>query len=318
MKNNFREKFIFDKQNRNGGMIWRGFLNTLFTVVMWLFLAIVFIMTTYPFWYVLIYSISDPVGFSSGIQILPHAISLRAYTSILTSARFLDAFKISFSRTLIGPVISGVVSMLIAYSLSNRDLPGRKALNWYFIITMYFGAGLIPTYLLYKSLGFVNSFRVYIIPSIVNVYGMILMRTYIESLPAELKESAFIDGANDFKIFYSIIVPLCLPVIAAVTLFSCVHQWNAYTDTVIYNATNLKLHSLQYFLVLMVTSLAGANQADYAAELAMQASGRVGARLSPIVVRMAVTFITIIPITLVYPFLQRYFVKGLLVGSIKG
>ena len=299
--------------------IWRLFLNGSFTVIMWVFLVSVLVITAYPFWYVFIYSISDPIGFTTGFQFLPHAVSLQAYRGILTNNRFLNAFFISVARSTIGPILSGIVSMMIAYAVSHRDLPGRRFFNWYFIITMYFGAGLIPTYLLYRSLGFVNSFRVYIIPSIVNVYGMILMRTYIESLPSELKESAFIDGANFFVIFYKIIVPLCLPVIAAVTLFSCVHQWNAYTDTVIYNATNQRLHPLQYFLVLMISTLGGAaGQADIAAELARQAGEQGRVRLSPIVVRMAVTIITIVPITLVYPFLQRYFVKGLLVGSIKG
>ena len=307
------------KQGIDMYFIWRQTLNGVFTIFMWIVLVGVLVMTAYPFWYVLIYSISDPAGFSSGFQLLPHAISLQAYNAILSSERFLNAFMISVARSTVGPVLSGIVSMMIAFCVSHRELPGRKFLNWYFIATMYFSAGLIPTYLLYGSLGFVNSFWVYIVPSIVNVYGMILMRTYIEALPGELKESAFIDGANDFVIFYKIIVPLCLPVIAAVTLFSCVHQWNAYTDTVIYNATNQNLHPLQYFLVLMISNVAAAaSNPDIAADLAMQAGQQGRARLSPMVIRMAVTIVTIVPITMIYPFLQRYFVKGLLVGSIKG
>ena len=298
-------------------LIWRRILNAAFTGFMWVFLAFVLFVTAYPLWYVLIYSISDPQGFVPGFQFLPHAVSLEAYSRVLTNEGFLNSLFISVARTTLGPVLSGIVTMMIAFAVSHRDLPGRKQINWYFIFTMYFGAGLIPTFLLYQSLGFVNSFWVYIVPSIVNVFGMILMRTYIESLPSELKESAHIDGANDFIIFYRIIVPVCLPVIAAVTLFAAVGQWNAYTDTVIYNATNQRLHPLQYFLVRMVTGIAS-SQADIAAQLAMQAGAQGVARVSPMVVRMAVTVITIVPISLLYPFLQRYFVKGLLVGSVKG
>lgn len=299
-------------------LTWRRLINVAFTVFMWTFLITVLVMTAYPLWYVFIYSISDPIGFSPGFQLLPHAISLEAYSRVLTNSGFLNAFFISVARTTLGPIISGVVTMMIAFTVSHRDLPGRKFINWYFIFTMYFSAGLIPTFLLYQRLGFVNSFWVYIVPSIVNVFGMILMRTYIEALPAELKESAVIDGANDFTIFCKVIAPLCLPVMAAVTLFAAVGQWNSYIDVVIYNAANPRLHPLQYFLVRMVTGIAGAAQADIAAQLAMQAGEQGLARVTPMVVRMAVTVVTIVPISLLYPFLQRYFVKGLLVGSIKG
>jgi putative aldouronate transport system permease protein len=305
-------------QDNSMYMLWRRVLNAAFTGFMWVFLVTVFVVTAYPLWYVFIYSISDPAGFTTGFQLIPHAISLRAYETILGNDNFLSALFISVARTTVGPVLSGIITMMIAYAVSHRELPGRRLLNWSFLFTMYFGAGLIPTYLLYRSLGFVGSFWVYIVPSLVNVYGMILMRTYIESLPAELKESAFIDGANDFTIFHKIIVPLCLPVIAAVTLFACVNQWNSYTDTVIYNATAQHLHPLQYFLVRMVSNAAGAGSADIAAQLAMQAGEQGRARLSPMVVRMAVTIVTIVPISLLYPFLQRYFVKGLMVGAVKG
>jgi len=301
----------------NAYLLWRRVLNGAFTVFMWAFLIFVLIMTAYPLWYVFIYSISDPAGFSQGFQVWPHAISFEAYVRVLGDNGFLNALFISVARTTLGPVISGVVTLMIAFAVSHRDLPGRRFLNWYFLFTMYFSAGLIPTFLLYQSLGFVGSFRVYIIPSIVNVFGMILMRTYIEGLPAEMKESAYIDGANDFTIFYKIIAPLCLPVIAAVTLFAAVHQWNSYTDVVIFNATHTELHPLQYFLVRMVTGLA-AGQAEIAAQLAMQAGAAGAPRLTPMVVRMAVTIVTILPISLLYPFLQRYFVKGIMVGSVKG
>ena len=308
---------IKEKNSLSAYFLWRKILNGAFTAFMWIFLIFVLVMTAYPLWYVFIYSISDPAGFSQGFQLWPHAISFEAYVRVLSDDGFLNALFISVARTTIGPLISVVVTMMIAFAVSHRDLPGRRFFNWFFLFTMYFSAGLIPTFLLYQRLGFVGSFWVYIVPSIVHVFGMILMRTYIEGLPQEMKESAYIDGANDFVVFYKIIAPLCIPVIAAVALFAAVQQWNSYTDVVIFNATHTELHPLQYFLVRMVTGLA-AGQAEIAAQLAMQAGAAGASRLTPMVVRMAVTIITIIPISLLYPFLQRYFVKGIMVGSVKG
>jgi len=293
-------------------------LDRAFSVLMWIFLIFVFIATAYPFWHIIMVSLSDPARVTNGFQLIPNGFSVEAYLAVFRNSRFLSALWISVARSTIGPIISGVITMLIAYGLSQRDLPGRRVLNWYFLFTMYFSAGLIPTYLLFQSLGFVGSFMVYVVPTIVNVFGMILMRTYIENLPAELRESALIDGANDFTIFLKIVVPLCKPVIAAVTLFAVVAQWNAYSDTVIYNSMHEHLHTLQYFLVRMVDNVAGGSS-DAAMQLAMQAGQQgAGARLTPQVVRMAVTVIAIVPIASVYPFMQRYFVKGMMVGSVKG
>jgi len=289
-----------------------------FSIFMWVFLIFVFIVTTYPFWHVIMVSLSDPARVTSGFLLIPNGFSIDAYVAVFTNPRFLNALWISVARSTIGPILSGIITMLIAYGLSQRDLPGRRVLNWYFLFTMYFSAGLIPTYLLFQSLGFVGSFWVYVIPTVVNVFGMILMRTYIENLPAELRESALIDGANDLTIFLKIVVPLCKPVIAAVTLFAVVAQWYAYSDTAIYNSMHEHLHTLQYFLVRMVDNVAGGSS-DAAMQLAMQAGQQGGgARLTPQVVRMAVTVITIVPIACVYPFMQRYFVKGMMVGSVKG
>ena len=298
--------------------VWQRALDNGFTIFMWAFLVFVFIVTTYPFWHVIMVSLSDLAQVTNGFLLIPNGFSIEAYMAVFSNDRFINALFISVARSTIGPVISGVITMMIAYGLSQRVMPGRRFLNWYFLFTMYFSAGLIPTYLLFQTLGFVGSFWVYVIPPIVNVFGMILMRTYIESLPAELRESALIDGANDFIIFVKIVVPLCTPVIAAVTLFSVVHQWNAYTDTVIYNSMHEHLHTLQYFLVRMVDNVAGGSS-DAAMQLAMQAGVQGGqARLTPQVVRMAVTVVTIVPIACVYPFMQRYFVKGMMVGAVKG
>jgi putative aldouronate transport system permease protein len=180
---------------------------------------------------------------------------------------------------------------------------------------MYFGAGLIPYYLLLKKLMLINTFWLYIIPGIMNVYGMILMRTYIESLPSSLHESAYIDGANELVMFFKIIIPLCIPVIAAITLFSCVGHWNSYTDTLIYNSAKPKLYTLQYVLMTFVTTVA-ATQSENAINDVINQTRHT--KLTPMTVRMAITVITVLPISLVYPFLQKYFIKGILIGAVKG
>jgi putative aldouronate transport system permease protein len=293
----------------------RRFINATLNIYVVAALLVVFAVTAYPFWYILTYSLSNPSKMLSGFLLYPKGINLQAYAYIFQNSRVTDAFLVSVARSVSGPILSTFVSMLAAYVLSHRDLPGRKFLTMFFLLTMYFGAGLIPYYLLIKSLHFINTFWVYIIPGMMNVFGMLLMRTYIETLPQSLEESALIDGANDIVIFFKITIPLCLPVIAAIALFSCVGHWNSYTDTLIYNSSSEKLYTLQYMLVIIVNSVYTNQNGSIIGEMIHQA-GR--ARPSPMTVRMAITIVSIIPISMVYPFLQRYFIKGMLIGAIKG
>jgi putative aldouronate transport system permease protein len=293
----------------------RKFFDFTLDFYVYLILIIVFLVTLYPFWYILVYSLSDPSKLTTGFLLIPAGFSLQSYISTFSIPSVYGAFLVSVARSVIGPFASTLVSMLVAYALSRSDLPGRKFFTWYFVLTMYFGAGLIPTYIIIKSLGLVGSFWVYIIPTLMNVYGMILIRTYIETLPESLQESAYIDGANELVIFYKIIVPLCKPVIAAILLLECVNHWNNYTDTLIFNSSKSQLYTLQYVLVTLVSTAATNQSADVSKRLAANA-GRV--RLTPMAIRMAVTMITVIPISLAYPFLQKYFIKGIMIGAVKG
>ena len=293
----------------------RKFFNSTFDVYIYAVLFIVFCVAAYPFWYILVYSLSDPIRLKSGFLLIPSGFTLEAYTATFKSSGVMHAFLVSVARSTIGPALSGFVSMLVAYALSRRGLPGRRFLSLYFIITMYLGAGLIPYYMTMKMLGLPNTFWIYILPGIMNVFGMILMRTYIESLPASLEESACIDGANDLVIYFRIIIPLCIPVIAAVTLFSCVGQWNAFTDTLIYNSSKKNLYTLQYVLVTLVSTVSASQNVNSLKDL-INNVGKV--KLTPMAVRMAITMVTVIPISMVYPILQRYFIKGILMGAVKG
>jgi putative aldouronate transport system permease protein len=282
----------------------------------YLIIAGVVVATAYPFWHILMYSFSDPLELRPGGLLWPAGFSVRAYQAAFSSANILHAFLVSAGRSTIGPVISCTVSMMVAYALSRRAVPGRRFFSTYFILTMYFSAGLIPTYLLIRKVGLTGSFLVYVLPRAMDVFGMILMRTYIETLPGSLEESAYLDGANELHIFSRIVVPLCTPVIAAIMLFSCVWQWNSYVDTLIYNFNAEHLYTLQYVLVMIVSTVSS-SQSTNAVQMMMMRQTRQ-APLSPMVVRMAITVITIVPISVVYPFLQRYFIKGILVGAVKG
>ena len=291
--------------------------NKIYLLVVWITLLVVFIATFYPIYYVFIYSINDPAAVAPGLMLIPRRLSFNAYQAILSSSLVHRAFMISAARAIIGPILSLIVTMLIAFPLSIRALPGRRVLNWYFIITMYVSAGLIPYFLLIMNLGLMNTFSVYIIPGLVGVFNMILIRTYMESLPESLRESAEIDGASYFRIFVQIVTPLCLPVMAAITLFLAVGQWNAFSDALLFNIRSEHLYPLQFVLARMVQGLrfdAGDQLHDIAQ--AMDAAGQQ--LVTPRTMRLAITVVTIVPITMVYPFLQRYFVKGLMIGSIKG
>jgi putative aldouronate transport system permease protein len=293
----------------------RKVINFIFEIYIYLVIIVVFAITAYPFWYILVYSLSNPAKLVSGFLVFPTGITLESFIAVFNSPSVVKSFFISIARSSIGPILSTIVSLFVAYSLTRKDLPGRKFFTWYFVLTMYFGAGLIPTYLLIKSLNLTGSFWVYILPSLMNVYGMILMRTYIETLPVAMEESAYIDGANEFVIFYKIIAPLSTPVIAAIILLSCVNHWNSYTDTLIYNSSSPNLYTLQYVLVQLVTTIS-AGQSEHAIKEMMANPDRVS--LTPMVVRMAITIVTVIPISLVYPFLQKYFMKGIMIGAVKG
>lgn len=271
----------------------------------------VLLLTVYPFLYIVLYSISDASKISNGLMILPTGFSLDSYVAVFKTASIISAFFISVLRSTIGPACTIFISSMVAYVLSRDDLAGRKFFTKFFIFTMYFNSGLIPMYLLMKNLGLTGSFLVYIIPGMVSVFNMIIIKTNIEGIPDSLEESAIIDGANDIVVFFRIVFPLCKPVIAAILLFECIGQWNAFMDTMLYNAEVKELHTLQYVLTNFM-----ANQSSSIEQLKLKAQGSMNITSSS--AKMAVTVITVLPIIFVYPLLQKYFIKGLFIGAVKG
>jgi len=288
-----------------------------FEVCNLIFFGLFTIICLYPFWYILIYSISDPRQLiTGGITILPRGFTLFNFERVMKLKGISSAVVISVLRTTVGASATVFACSLLGYIFSKREMPARTFLYRMLIITMYIGGGLIPTYLLIKSYGLINNFFVYILPATVSAYNVILIKTFIEQLPQSLEELAMIDGAGYFKIYLKLIFPLSLPIIATITVFSAVGQWNSWFDNHIY-CSDIKLRTLQYMLYNFL------NESQRLARL-LQEGGigninpRVQMALTPKGVRMTVTLLVTLPIFLVYPFMQRFFIKGIMIGAVKG
>lgn len=297
---------------------WRKPINIgarLYDIVVYLILLITLIICLYPFWNIFILSINDAEdSLKGGLYLWPRVFTLDSYKAVFSNEEILHAAWISLARTVIGTAWSLFFTTLLAYGMSKKDLVGGKAISIFFVFTMYFGGGLIPYYMVLKAVGLIDSFWVYIIPGTIGVYNMILIRIYIESLPAEMEESARLDGADDVTILFKIIVPLCKPVLATVTLFVAVGQWNSWFDTNLYTYSK-ELKTLQFLLVQIINNYDLGNMQSQAEILAKAAQRQTTSTES---IRMATAMVATIPIILVYPFLQRYFVKGIMIGAVKG
>lgn len=265
----------------------------------------------YPFYYMLITSVSNNQLVALGkISFLPRGIHFENYIRIFKQNNIARSALISVARTIVGTCGSLIVTSYMAYFFTKQEMWGRKAFYRYTVITMYFSAGMIAEYLNNTMLGLTNTFWIYIIPGLLNVYNMILIKTSIESMPYELEESAMLDGAGYLKIFTKIILPLNKPILATVGLFSAVSHWNDFFTTKLY-VTNPKLYTLQfqlYELLNQVRALADASAGD---QYSLQA-------VTPAGIRMALTAVVVIPVMCVYPFIQKYYVKGIMIGAVKG
>lgn len=272
--------------------------------------------TLYPVLNTVAISFNDGTdAIRGGIGLLPRVFSFKSYETIFADEIIFNAFFITIARTAIQVVLNIVLTSMLAFALSRREYVLRKFITTAMVITMYVNAGLIPNYLLIqRTLGLGKSFWVYIIPTMFSCFNMIVMRTYILGLPEELVESGRIDGAGDFYLFWRIIFPLMLPVAATIALFVAVGAWNSWFDTHLYNAGKVRLHTLQYLLKMkLATTTNSANAAMTTADAASSTT-----LTTPITIRAAITVVSAAPIMAIYPFLQRYFVTGLSVGSIKG
>ncbi|MCL2879336.1 MAG: carbohydrate ABC transporter permease [Treponema sp.] len=293
--------------------------NVIFNTLNIAFLTLIAFITLYPFWNTIAISFNDAMDtIQGGIKFLPRKFTLFNYQVIFQTGAIPHAFFVSVCRTVINVVTSVFFTAMIAYVLSRKKFVLRKAFTMILVLSMYVNAGLIPTFFLIRGLGMYNSFWVYIIPGIISAYNFIIIRTYLNGIPESIIESAHIDGYGDFAIFVRIILPLCLPVLATVSLFVAVGSWNAWFDTMIYNSANVNLHTLQYKLMeYLQSSQSQGRSAVDAAAMAAQAGSSASSMVTPMSIRAAITVVAAMPILIVYPFLQRYFVSGSVVGGVK-
>ena len=290
--------------------------DVVFPIVNGILLTLLMLITLYPILNTVAISFNDGTdAVRGGIGIWPRMFSTEAYRSLLTDEQIYSAFFISVSRTVITTVLNIVLTSMLSFALSRKEYVLRPIITLLMVLTMYVNAGLIPNYLLIsKTLKLSKTFWVYIIPPMFSCFNMIVIRTYITGLPEALVESARIDGANDFKIFWRIIFPLCMPVLATVALFVAVGSWNQWFDTQLYNGSKKHLYTLQYLLKMkLATSMQSMNAANTTADALANAT-----KSTPITIRCAITVVSALPILLVYPFLQRYFVTGMVLGGVKG
>lgn len=281
--------------------------------LIYLISLIFIILCIYPFYYIMIYSISDPNLAASGMVILPKGFSLETFRGIFRLNDIPTAFVVSVLRSIIGTVLTIAGSSFFAYLVTNQNMFGRKFVYRFVILTMYINAGLIPWYMTMKLYGLQNNFLLYVVPGIVTAYYVILIKTYMEQLPKELEESAKIDGAGIFRIFAKIIFPLSKPIIATIAVYAIVGHWNSWTDNY-FLVTNAKLQTLQ---MVLYNYLNQANRFQNMSSSALDSSAAVS-MITPTSIKMCITVIVVIPIMCVYPFLQRYFVKGIMMGAVKG
>lgn len=285
--------------------------NVVFGIVFFLLALICF----FPFYYLFICTISDPQLVEVGqITLLPRGLTFKNYQEVLKVQNLGTSAWVTVLRAAVGTLSSTICSAYLAYFFTKENMWGRKF--WYRLVvaTMYFSAGMIPNYLNNRSLGLLNSFWVYIVPGLVGVYNMILIKTSMESLPAELEESAVLDGAGYMTRLFRIVLPLSKPILATVALFSMVNHWNDFFTTQLY-ITNPKLYTLQFLLYEFLQQVT--NQSSNLNEMHEGMSSVINT-VRPTSIRLTLTAVIMIPIMCVYPFVQRFYVKGIMIGAVKG
>ncbi|WP_262676359.1 carbohydrate ABC transporter permease [Paenibacillus sp. J5C2022] len=282
---------------------WFDWLNSLFMIA-------VCVAMIYPFIHMGSLSLSTGNVSMTQLRLLPEEMTLANYKKVLTNDFVLSGFVNTLTRTVAGTALSLLATVFTAYPLAKRYFPNRTFWTMFIVFTMFFSGGLIPNYLLVKSLGLMNTTWALILPGLISTFSMIIARNYFMSLPDSLEESAKIDGANELSVLFKIIIPISMPIIATLTLWTAVAHWNAWFDSMIY-MTDTKKHVLQVVMRRVVLEgtqdMVDVNTLDDS-----------NATVNPETIKAATVMVTIIPIIMFYPFLQKYFVKGVLVGSLKG
>jgi len=288
-----------------------------FEIVNYIVFALFTLLCFFPFYYLFINTISSEEAVTKGIvNWYPIGVQFTNYTKIFKANDFLQSLRISVVRTILGTSLMVLASAFVGYLVTKQEIFALKIVYRIFVITMYFNAGIIPWYTTMQMLGLTNNFWGYIIPGIVAPYNIILVKTYVESIPAELEESAHMDGASYMQVFTSIILPLSKPILATIAIFGAVGNWNSFQDCMILMRGNSSLYTLQYLLYQYL------NEANNLAAVMTSSTDASAMKnlttLSNRTVEYTVSMASIIPILLVYPFMMRYFEKGIMIGAVKG
>jgi putative aldouronate transport system permease protein len=284
---------------------------SLFDQINVILMILICFLTIYPIWYVVVNSLNEGRdALRGGIYWWPRKFGLDSYQAVFANQGIMLAMWITVLKTVIGTIVHVFFTAMVAYALSRKELLGRKLYMLLGAITLFFGGGLIPYFLLLKDLGLLDHFLVYIIPAMFSFFDLIIFLAFFREIPEGLEEAARIDGANDITIFIKVIIPLSMPVIATIALFHGVYQWNDYFSGVIF-VNNMDLQPIQTYLYRVVAQ-SSSNQ------IVGSAAGGINKTVTSQSIKLATMVVTTLPIVLAYPFLQKYFVKGLLIGSIKG
>ncbi|PDO10562.1 MAG: sugar ABC transporter permease [Candidatus Reconcilbacillus cellulovorans] len=306
---------MFASYARKRYIPWKDWVFDTCNVLIMLMLIIV---TLYPFWNTLAVSLNDANdSMRGGITLWPRVFTWKNYQYVFNEANIAHATLISALRTLVGTVVTVFCSAMVGYTISRPEFVLRKFVSIAFVLTMYFSGGLIPTYLLMRDLHLINTFWIYILPGIIGVFNLIIIRSFIEGLPEGIIESAKMDGAGDFTIFIRIALPLIVPVLATVALFSGVYQWNSWFDVFLYNSSNPKLSTLQYELMKVLQNTNATMTSRTASDAFASSQALENNFVTPTSIRATMTIVASVPIIMVYPFLQKYFVKGMTLGGVK-
>jgi putative aldouronate transport system permease protein len=297
----------------------RGKPDRIWDMLIYTFLILIGVITIYPFLNIIAISFNDAGDtIKGGIGILPRKFTLLNYQKVFSYPTLITGFANSVLRTVIGTALSVFCTACMAFTLSRKDFMARKFFNTLFMITMYVSGGMVPGYLLIRNLHLFNNFLVYILPGLVGAFFVFIMRAYVEELPLSLQESAMIDGANDAVIFFKIVIPLSLPSIATVALFYAVGQWNSWFDTYLFCSMNENLTTLQYELQKILNSVTAAAAAAQKGSVQALIESMKSGQITPKSIQMAISVVVVVPIILVYPFLQKYFISGMTIGAVKG
>lgn len=286
-----------------------------FDVVNVLIMIVMMFVMIYPLWYCAVGSFSEGQDYiRGGVYFWPRKFTLANYTAIFYDNTIVNAFQVTVLKCVIGTVTSLLFTSIVSYGMI---YPKLKFKNFYIAVimfTMFFGGGLIPYFLLIQQIGLYDSFWVYIIPSLFSVWNMVIIQSFMRELPQALFESARIDGAREYRIFFQLVIPLSKPVLAAIALFTFVGHWNGYFDSMMYTSSQ-SLQTIQLFLKKVITDPA------FSKSVGSQAAATIpdqAYKITPRTVKMATMIVTALPVVMVYPFLQKYFVQGIMIGAVKG